>query len=107
MILHMSVHTPHAHARALLLESMARYGAALNREPGLAYVDSFETKDGQVIGVALWESREAWERGKDAGRAAVAGDPFGEWESAAPICYTATSSRADARLFETLKATSQ
>jgi heme-degrading monooxygenase HmoA len=87
VILHASIHKPCPHARAELVESMQRFGEALRRQPGLRFVGTFETEGGELVGLALWESREAFERGRTAGSKAVAGDPFDKWESAAVIGY--------------------
>lgn len=87
MYLHMSIHTPHPHAIEDLAASMHRFGEALRTQPGLLEVQAFKTDDGQMIGLALWESRAACERGAPAGRAAVRDDPFDEWESAPIVGY--------------------
>ena len=42
---------------------------------------TFATDDGKLIGVALWESEDAFRAGVGAGRDAIAGDPFDEWET--------------------------
>ena len=41
---------------------------------------TFATDDGKLIGVALWESEDAFRAGVGAGREAI-GDPFDEWET--------------------------
>jgi heme-degrading monooxygenase HmoA len=91
MFLHMSIHKPHPHATEDLAASMHRFGEALRTQPGLVEVQAFKTADGELIGLALWESRAAWELGRHAGREAVQNDPFDEWESAPVVGYAAES----------------
>lgn len=66
---------------------MRRYGAAVRTQPGLIDVYTIETTDGALIGLAMWESKEACDAGRAAGRAAVKDDPFDEWESEAVIGF--------------------
>lgn len=91
MFLHMSIHTPHPHALEDLAASMHRFGEALRTQPGLIEVQAFKTGDGQLIGLALWESRAAYQRGVSVGREAVRDEPFDEWESAPVVGYSGES----------------
>lgn len=91
MFLHMSIHKPFPHAVDALTDSMHRFGEALRTQPGLIDVQAFRTDDGEMIGLALWQSREDWERGRGAGRDAVRDDPFDQWESAPVVGYAAES----------------
>ncbi len=91
MFLHMSVHTPHPQAVEPLIDSMRRFGEALRTQPGLVETHVFKTDDGRLIGLALWESRDAFEGGRHAGRDAVRDDPFDEWESEPVTGYAAES----------------
>jgi hypothetical protein len=36
---------------------------------------------GVLVGLAIWESKEAWEASVHLAREAVADDPFDDWES--------------------------
>jgi heme-degrading monooxygenase HmoA len=83
MIVHMSIHTPKAGKERELIASMHRFGAAGVGQPGL--IDAKTLRDrhtGRLIGMALWEDEASWEAGVGAMRAAVADDPFDEWEAA-------------------------
>lgn len=83
MFHHLSVHRPRPEAREALLASMHRYGAALAGAPGLVSVHTLEdAEQGVLVGVAIWDSREAWEASVHLARSAVADDPFEEWEAA-------------------------
>jgi heme-degrading monooxygenase HmoA len=81
----MSIHAPHPHAVDALVDSMHRYGAALATQPGLVKTGVFKTADGRLVGLAVWESEDAWRAGRSAGGAAVKDDPFDEWESVPTI----------------------
>jgi heme-degrading monooxygenase HmoA len=91
MYLHMSIHKPHPEATDALVDSMRRFGEALQTQPGLIDVRTFQTPNGELIGLALWESEDAWERGRLAGGAAVKDDPFHEWEAAPVIGFRGES----------------
>ncbi|MGC3993842.1 MAG: antibiotic biosynthesis monooxygenase [Propionicimonas sp.] len=82
---HLSVHRPHPEARDALVASMHRYGAAIADAPGLVSVHTFEdAARGTLIGLAIWESEDAFHASVGLARDAVADDPFDEWE-AAPV----------------------
>ena len=65
-----------------LIASMHRFGAAVEGAPG--FIDAKVLRDrhsGRLIGMARWEDEASWRAGVEARRAAVADDPFDEWES--------------------------
>jgi heme-degrading monooxygenase HmoA len=81
MLIHMSIHTPKPGRERDLIDSMHRYGAAGAGLPGLIDVKTLrDRRSGRLVGMARWEDEASWEAGVDAMRAAVAGDPFNEWE---------------------------
>jgi heme-degrading monooxygenase HmoA len=83
MIVHMSIHTPKPGKEPELIASMHRYGAAGVGQPGLIDVQTLRDRQtGRLIGMARWEDEASWRAGVEAMRAAVADDPFGEWEAA-------------------------
>jgi heme-degrading monooxygenase HmoA len=83
MIVHMSIHTPKPGKEQELIASMHRYGAAGHRQPGLIDVKTLrDRRTGRLVGMARWEDESSWEAGVEAMRAAVANDPFDEWEDA-------------------------
>ncbi len=82
MFIHMSIHHPLPGKEAALIDSMHRYGEALEGAPGLVSVQTLYDETQQVlIGWATWESAEAMQASIHLGRAAVGNDPFDEWEA--------------------------
>ena len=81
MFVHLSIHHPKDGAEAALIDSMHRFGAAIKGAPGLISVHTLQDKDaGVLVGLALWESREAMLASIHLARAATENDPFDEWE---------------------------
>lgn len=76
-----SIHRPRPGKSADLIASMRRYGAAVKTQGGIIDAYTVETPDGALLGVAVWASKAACDAGRLAGRNAVTGDPFDEWES--------------------------
>jgi len=82
MFILMSVHHPRPEHRAALIESMHRYGAAIRGREGLVSVHTLEDAGSdRLVGLAVFASRDDFERLATVARAAVADDPFDEWES--------------------------
>jgi heme-degrading monooxygenase HmoA len=82
MIAHLSIHHPKPGAEEALIDSMHRYGAAIKDAPGLFSVHTLrDDSKGILMGLALWESEEARQASIHLARAAVANDPFDEWEA--------------------------
>ena len=83
MIVHLSIHTPKPGKEQDLTASMHRYGAAGRGQQGFIDAKTLrDTRTGRLIGMARWEDEASWSAGVEAMRAAVAGDPFDEWEAA-------------------------
>lgn len=81
MFILMSIHHPRPEFEAALIESMHRYGAAIRGRDGLRSIHTL--KDGRsprLVGLAIFESREDFERLAPIARAAVENDPFDVWE---------------------------
>jgi heme-degrading monooxygenase HmoA len=79
---HVSIHHPRAGRREELIASMRRYGAAIADAPGLVSVTTLRDEDEDVlVGLAIWESEEAFQASVHLARDAVADDPFDEWEA--------------------------
>jgi len=81
MIVHLSIHTPKPGKDTDLIASMHRFGAAAAGQPG--FIDAMtlrDTRSGRLVGMARWADEAAWRVGVEAMRAAVADDPFDEWE---------------------------
>jgi heme-degrading monooxygenase HmoA len=95
MYLIMTIHTPHREATETLRDSMLRFGEAISTQPGFIDVHTILTEDGRLIGMAFWETQEAYERGRAAGGAAVKDDPFDRWESEPVVVYKGETCAAD------------
>lgn len=81
MFILMSVHHPHPEHRDALIDSMHRYGAALRGKAGLVSVHTLaDAGSDRLVGLAIFESEEAFQRLAPDARAAVADDPFDVWE---------------------------
>ncbi|MCX6373276.1 MAG: antibiotic biosynthesis monooxygenase [Actinobacteria bacterium] len=82
MIIHLSIHTPKAGKEQDLIDSMYRFGAAGAGQPGFVEARILrDTRSGRLVGMAHWEDEASWRAGVEAMRAAVADDPFDEWEA--------------------------
>lgn len=82
MYVSISIHHPKPGKEAALIDSMHRYGAAIQGAPGLISVHTLRDEAQNVLmGLALWESQELWQASVHLARAAVANDPFDEWEA--------------------------
>jgi len=81
MFILMSVHHPHPEYRDALIESMHRYGASIDGQPGLVSIHTLaDARSDRLVGLAIYESEEAFEQLAPIARAAVADDPFDTWE---------------------------
>lgn len=82
MYFHVSVHHPQPGRRDELIASMHRYGDAIVGAPGLISVHTLRDAEQDILmGLAIWESQAAFEASVHLARAAVADDPFEEWEA--------------------------
>lgn len=80
MFTHLAIHYPRPEYRDELRASMRRVDAAARACPGIVRVDAWDEAGGdRLIGIALWESREAFEASHDRVFAVVADDPFDLW----------------------------
>ncbi|MBP3965984.1 antibiotic biosynthesis monooxygenase family protein [Paenibacillus lignilyticus] len=83
MFVHMSIHHPKPGKSEDLIASMHRFGSALEGAAGLREVHTLkDSRTGKLIGLAIWESEEAFRAGVSAARSAVENDPFEDWEDA-------------------------
>ncbi len=82
MYVQMSIHHPKAGAEDALIDSMHRFGAAVKDAPGLISIHTLQDKAaGVLVGLALWESREAMLASIHLAHAATENDPFDAWEA--------------------------
>ena len=88
----MSIHFPKPEKEKLLIESMHRFGKAMEGKRGLimAHTTKDEEKN-RLIGLAIWNSKEDWLAARPAMIEAVKDDPFEEWEIKPPEVYHLTN----------------
>jgi heme-degrading monooxygenase HmoA len=83
VIIHLSIHTPKAGKEHHLIDSMRRFGAAGDGQPGFIEAKTLrDRRTGRLVGMARWEDVASWRAGVEAMRAAVDDDPFDAWEAA-------------------------
>ena len=88
MFIHMSLHYPIHGKETFIIESMKRYGAAMEGNPGHREAHILrDTKTGKLIGMAIWDTKEQWEAAYPTLEQAVRDDPFHEWEEMPPKVY--------------------
>ena len=85
MFVHMSIHHPKPEKEKFLIDSMHRFGKAMEGSKG--YIMAHTTKDedtGRLVGLAIWESKEDWVAARTKMIVAVKDDPFEDWEEKPP-----------------------
>lgn len=88
MFMHLSIHKPRPGKAEALIDSMHRFGAAMEGRPGLREVHTLRDEaSGQLIGLALWDSRADWSAARPFMAAAVENDPFEDWEEEPPQVF--------------------
>lgn len=88
MLVHLSIHRPIPGKEQDLVDSMRRFGEADGRIPGLREVHTLRDREtGALVGLAIWESEEAFRSGVARMRAAVEGDDLLAWEQGLPEVY--------------------
>ncbi len=91
MLVVMSIHHPHLEYERALVDSMHRFGAAVRGKPGCKEIHTLkDEKSGVLVGLAIFDSREAWNRLAPLARAAVADDDFDLWEETEPQGFVLT-----------------
>ncbi len=87
----MSIHFPKPKKENLLIESMHRFGRAMEGKKGLIMAHTTKDEDkNQLIGLAIWDSKKNWLAARPAMIEAVKDDPFEEWELKPPEVYHLT-----------------
>ncbi|MGZ8598971.1 MAG: hypothetical protein ACXWX6_02055 [Actinomycetota bacterium] len=88
MLVHLSIHRPIPGKEQQLVDSMRRFGEADGPIPGLREVHTLRDRDsGTLVGLAIWDSPEAFEAGIPRMRAAVEGDDILAWEEGRPDVF--------------------
>ncbi|MEJ2293529.1 MAG: hypothetical protein P8Y23_02030 [Candidatus Lokiarchaeota archaeon] len=88
MFIHMSIHYPKPNKEHYLIDSMHRFGKAMKGKKGLIIASTTKDEDtGNLVGIAIWESKENWLVARPAMIDAVKDDSFEEWESKEPDVF--------------------
>lgn len=85
MFTHIAIHYPKPAHYHDLLASMRRLDAAAQGTPGLIQIGDWTEVDGgtRLVGIATWDSREAFEHAAPSLFATVSGDPHELWREKA------------------------
>ncbi|MFX0047585.1 MAG: hypothetical protein ACFE8G_05375 [Candidatus Hermodarchaeota archaeon] len=84
----MSIHYPKPNKEQLLIESMHRFGKAMEGKKGLVIAHTTKDEDSnRLIGLAIWDSKENWLAARQAMIEAVKDDPFEDWELKPPEVF--------------------
>ncbi|WP_155368628.1 antibiotic biosynthesis monooxygenase family protein [Catellatospora vulcania] len=85
MFAHLAVHHPKPEHADDLLAAMHKVDAAAQGAPGLIRIGAWrDERTDRLIGLALWDSKEAFEAAAPSIFAAVAGEPLDEWSTSPP-----------------------
>jgi heme-degrading monooxygenase HmoA len=91
MFVHLAVHHPKPEHTDELLASMHRVDAAAQGAAGLLQIGAWkDQRSDRLVGLALWESQEAFEASAERIFQAVAGDPFDQWCQQPPDVFHLT-----------------
>jgi heme-degrading monooxygenase HmoA len=91
MFIHMAVHYPKPEYAGEVLASMHRVDQAAQGSPGLIEIGAWRDEgSGRLIGLARWESAEAFQASVERIFSAVADDPFDLWFQRPPDVFHLT-----------------
>jgi hypothetical protein len=91
MFVHLAVHYPKPEHADDMLASMHRVDRAAQGAPGLVQIGAWrDAKSDRLIGLAIWQSREAFEASAPDIFAAVENDPIREWSTQPPDSFHLT-----------------
>jgi hypothetical protein len=85
MFVHLAIHHPKPEHMDDLLASMHRVDKAAAGAPGLIQIGAWRDQGSdRLVGLALWESEDAFQAAAPRIFATVADDPFDEWSAQPP-----------------------
>ena len=91
MFIHLAIHHPRPEHADELLASMHRVDAAAQGAPGLIEIGAWrDQRTGRPIGLARWESAEAFEASAERIFEVVADAPFDQWLEQPPDVFHLT-----------------
>jgi heme-degrading monooxygenase HmoA len=81
LYVNISIHRPHPDKERFLIDSMHRYGEAAKKQHGLVSVHTLkDEKTGELVGLAIWDSKESFLAARPALMKATENDDFDAWE---------------------------
>jgi heme-degrading monooxygenase HmoA len=91
MFVHLAIHHPKPEYADDLLASMLRVDAAARGATGLIQMGAWrDVRSDRLLGLALWESPEAFQASAERIFAVVADDPFDRWLEQPPDVFHLT-----------------
>lgn len=88
MFVHIAIHRPKPGKGEFLIDSMHRFGAAMQGADGLRQAHALQDEvTGALIGLAIWDSKEQMQAAHPKMSEAVKDDPFEEWEDNPPEIF--------------------
>jgi heme-degrading monooxygenase HmoA len=80
MFVDLAIHYPRPEYVSDVLASMRRVNEAAEGTPGLVQIGAWRDKNtNRLVGLAMWESQEAFEAAAERIFAVVADDPWDQW----------------------------
>lgn len=83
MFIFYSIHYPQPEKEELLVQSMHEFGELMKKQPGNIFQAPYPFKDpekGTLMGISIWESREAFQIALPTLQSARQNSPSREWE---------------------------
>jgi heme-degrading monooxygenase HmoA len=91
MFVHLAIHHPKPEHADELLASMHRVEVAAQGAPGLIQIGAWrDQRSDRLVGLAVWESAEAFQASAGQIFQAVADDPFDQWCERPPDVFHLT-----------------
>jgi len=89
MLIHIAIHRrPKPGKEQFLIDSMHRFGVAMQGQPGLQQVHALkDRRTGALVGLAIWDSEEALMAARPVMAEAIKDDDFEEWEDEPPEVF--------------------
>ncbi|GHO51734.1 putative quinol monooxygenase [Ktedonobacter robiniae] len=90
MFIFYSIHYPQPEKEELLVQSMHEFGELMKKQPGNLFQAPYPFKDpekGTLMGISIWESREAFQVALPILQSARQNSSSREWETKPPEVY--------------------
>jgi hypothetical protein len=96
VFVHLAVHHPRTGKEIALVDSMNRFGEPARTKPGFRFHATLQDSEARVlVGITIWDSKQAWEAAVPEQRAAVEQDDFDDlWERPPEVYRLQTAPRA-------------